>query len=991
MAENRRRVARRVADYLEYLLMLLVLLECNSMYVFAVQTAGRVDMEALFYLLTIPVALIALLLRLWLSPKKLREALPNGIVILSLTAFVIAFYLLNARFQEDWKRQIYIKNFLLFLPLMLALFKVKQREGRGLDLIFKYSDIVCVLAVLSLAIYLSSALNPENVQADLIYSRWNNRNAVTPLLNMLDACQAVLRVKWQMLNVTLLRNDGIFTEPLMFALPLLVALYTELFLRDKSDGWRVVRWVLLTATLVTVNATIGLMLAAAAWGLKLLSVCVEHGKRWLVIPVLIVAIAVAGLLFFEKGRSAYLDTANSGGSISAHLDDYRASFKAFSTKPLLGIGFFNEEGIFAKMQAYRLSNPGLSNTIGPILAEGGVMLGVLCLMPYLIWLLYLFRRRDWRIACWGLGALGVTVGIIFKYHLILMTMIAFGYSLLDFRNDGGKIRLALVDTREQGGMICNADRQCPGWLSLVAKFAVIAALYTALAWFGRPIWTALHAFIRAHQFSVGQAPLRSLCFAAALLLIGVSVRSALRGEIPWARIALTLAWSAAYMLLYPAIFSWVNTLLPLLGVWGELRECMLLLAIWMLTTALLLFIQPKEWLNRKGAIRTGAALAVIVAAAFGSTLYIDHCADAEDTLLPQLEMITRSAAGKVYVDELPLLYHRQIEGIDLPTTWETGYEVCPDVTVVFQAGAERRELLEHGFQVAQLEDGHLLYSNDSSVIDALSAQGVQFCHYYPFGHEVDLVWLAELNELTMTDDGAAVVNGPIESMTSGPFEVLWPGEYTAYYTLHVESDTLAELPADSFVCHATVTRNLGNVSLAEKMVMPDDFDASGDALVAVPFSVSDIAKDVEYLLFGDADVPIETGSILVRQTPTRVNLTDYNARRDPIRERYFNPDGTPLYIDGVYAILERDYDAVDRLTGLRYFDADGNPVLTDAGYFGVRYRYNRQGWPDYAEYYGMDGEPITTSGGFAAVRWELDAYGNTSAMHYYDTDGNPID
>ena len=344
----------------------------------------------------------------------------------------------------------------------------------------------------------------------------------------------------------------------------------------------------------------------------------------------------------------------------------------------------------------------------------------------------------------------------------------------------------------------------------------------------------------------------------------------------------------------------------------------------------------------------------------------------------------------MYVNDLPLLYHRQVKGVDLPATRDSGYEVCKNASVVFEAGAECRELLDHGFQMAQLDDGHLLCTNDEGVVDALSARGTAFYPYNPFGREADLEPLAELNELELTDDGAAIVNGPIESLASGPFDVLYPGEYTVAYALHVDPEALAEVPADSLVCHAAVTRGLGSASLGERMAAPDTFDMHGDAVLEVSFSVDDIAKDVEYLLFGDADAPVEVRSIHVRQTPTHITRTDYNARRDAIWERYFNLDGTPLYIDGVYAILERDFDPVDRLVGLRYYDADGKPVLTNGGYFGVRYHFNRQGWPEYAEYYGPDGAPIMRNGGYAAVRWVFDAYGNKQSTIYYDTEGNPI-
>ena len=53
---NRRRIVRRAADFIEYLLMLAVLLECNSMYTYAIETVGHVDMYLVFYRLSMLLA-----------------------------------------------------------------------------------------------------------------------------------------------------------------------------------------------------------------------------------------------------------------------------------------------------------------------------------------------------------------------------------------------------------------------------------------------------------------------------------------------------------------------------------------------------------------------------------------------------------------------------------------------------------------------------------------------------------------------------------------------------------------------------------------------------------------------------------------------------------------------------------------------------------------------------------------------------------------------
>ena len=190
-----------------------------------------------------------------------------------------------------------------------------------------------------------------------------------------------------------------------------------------------------------------------------------------------------------------------------------------------------------------------------------------------------------------------------------------------------------------------------------------------------------------------------------------------------------------------------------MGRWGELRECGLLLGIWLAPAAFLLIVQPKAWLNRKGIVRAGAVVAAVAVSILGADLYVGREADAEDALVPEMEDLTAHATGNVYVNDLPMLYQRQVKGVRLPATRDSGFEVEDNVSIVFNEYVERRELLEYGFQVARLEDGHLVYTNDEALVDHLKARGTEVYRYYPFGHEADLEYLAELNGLTLTEDG----------------------------------------------------------------------------------------------------------------------------------------------------------------------------------------------------------------------------------------------
>ena len=981
---------KRFTDYLEYLLILVAILECNSMYVHTTLTATDVDMTTLMRWLGVFLSAGLLLIHGWRDRGALKGLAGYGVALAGLIAYSAAFYALNVRYQDVWRQREYLTHFLLILPMLAALFKLKQREGRPFDLLHKHSDILCAIAAMSLVVYLASVVRPDSVPADAIYTRWSNGNRLKSQINLLEVCQSVYGSKWQLFGASLLRNRSVFTEPPMFSLQLFMALYTELFLRDEGDPGRVWRRLVLSAALVTVSATLGLMLAALGWGIKGAAVCWKRRRRWLIVPILLAAVLAVGALYLEKDKLTYEDTDVSSSSISDHIDDYRTSLKAFSTQPLTGGGYQAEEFIRGFMSARRLeTNPGLSNSAAVILAEGGVMLGALCMLPFGICLLYFLRRRDRRVACWGVGALSAYVCVIFHFHLYFMMLLAFGYSLVEV-NVGGRgrapVRLALADTRPGAG---RADI-APSKRKRLALAVAGVALCAALIGFGRPVWVALHDFLRSHQFSLAQSPLRALCFAAALLLHGATARDLLRGDASWRRAAVLLVWDAVYLLAYPLLFSGANTLLRLNGLWGNKIECFLLLGLYMAPAAFVLLCAPKRWLGRRGVLLAGAIAAAACAAFFVGRAQLDGFDAAQDPLMPALEELAQAASGKVYVDELPLLYRRRVPGVSLTSTRAMGYEIEKNASVVLPRGTDRKEMFDAGFEVAELTEDWLLYTNDAAVIDALSARGVAFNRYYPFEKPVDLNWLGFRNQLTVPEDGVVLVEGPLNSLNEGPGDVLLTGQYTVRWRLHADVLTEAAPSPDAVVCCLRVSCKDGEKNLALKDVTVADLDESGNAEIELPFKVTALTEGVEYRLLGGDGFMIEVREIALRQTPVYITVATYNSHRDPIRLEYYGLDALPYTQANGSAAVERDYDLSDQVVAVRYYDAQNRPVLMNGDYFEVKYRLNSRGERIRLDYFGVTGAPEMVRKGYASMEREFDAYGNITVYRYYDLNNQPV-
>ena len=718
---NSKCVYRTVRKFFEYVWIILVLIETNSLFKYSV---GNNSSDIHDMILNVArILLIAMIVSLLLENTKLLSTIKAYLpVLISVMVLVFAYKGLNV--NGETQNIDYVARFCTFLPLACLYFFLLRKNGEHIALWYKFSNVVFYFAVLNLLIYVCVVVNSDVLTANVIQTTWSV--PARSLCNYYNFCVVINGLGKYFLGVFLPRNLGIYPEPLMYVIPLLVSLYTELFFSDK-EKIRIGRCIVYSAALISSQSTLGIILLIFSWGLK----GMDHYKRKIKIRTLLVFCAVAfcgcvGLFVFKYIRNPE--------SFSAHFQDYIYAVKAFLTKPLLGCGYENEEYIKSFMSEYRRStNPGLSNSVAVVLAEGGILLGFICMIPFLVGVVQFFNKRskeNKKIAFWTIGCFSLYCVTIFHFHLILLVMMAFGYSLWEVQKKERGWKLCLLPE----DAICNENVYVARKI-FSKKQWIISAIgfgsFIILLMIAKPIWSALYGIMQANQLLIGTHIWYWLCLVTVFLFVLVYLKMP---EIQKKYKAYLLVYTLLFALVKSWVYSWIHTLLIWKDTHSDLTEAALLTGTYFFGV-IVIHIAYTCWnrLMKKTALLLFSVLLIGIGMA-GSIVFckLEQHEYVVRSEREALDKMMRVNAGKLYVDDLPVFYHHFYPRIKYATGSGESYASKKDVTVLMPYQTNNQELFNAGFEITQISEKHVLYSNDEKMIAALKKEGYTFYHYYPY-------------------------------------------------------------------------------------------------------------------------------------------------------------------------------------------------------------------------------------------------------------------
>ena len=176
------------------------------------------------------------------------------------------------------------------------------------------------------------------------------------------------------------RNTGFFYEGPKYVLLLSLMLAYELFIA-KSTSFK--RCIIFSITALSTMSMTGVYAIGLIWIFYLFVRYPAGTNRGLFFRALLVlvlfGIGTQVASYFENTFTLKASTA----SYSTRMDNYQAGFAAWLEKPILGSGYLNMTNVIAHYSSFRLNDIGYSNSIFRVLAQGGIYLAFVYVVPML--------------------------------------------------------------------------------------------------------------------------------------------------------------------------------------------------------------------------------------------------------------------------------------------------------------------------------------------------------------------------------------------------------------------------------------------------------------------------------------------------------------------------------------------------------------------------------------------------------------------------------
>lgn len=343
-----------LVEVLEYVLMLFVFLYSSMWALFTSANCNT------FLRLSYPLLAVLIVLRL-----RGNAVLSQRWKRLVLLIVFLAVYLVATRYN--------IPRYVLyyFIPLVLLTLYIGLLDDRNacFSLLYKLSNIVIVLSAMSLFFFVfGTCLDLLPSRTALYHWGDNNRTCVT-YFHLHYEAQSI-----RFFGVPMVRNCGLFTEAPGFAVFLTYAAAVEGLLRKKL---RLIPCIILFVTALTTLSAKAILLVVMVFGLRYIvsqnRTVIGKRVKMVLVPAVMVAVAFVGyVLIRDKMNSA---------SYHIRLDDVRACIQTWMTKPLFGTGYWNDNSIVPFFGYEGRTNNGLSMGVATLLAQGGVYLLSLYVIP----------------------------------------------------------------------------------------------------------------------------------------------------------------------------------------------------------------------------------------------------------------------------------------------------------------------------------------------------------------------------------------------------------------------------------------------------------------------------------------------------------------------------------------------------------------------------------------------------------------------------------
>lgn len=269
--------------------------------------------------------------------------------------------------------------------------------------------------------------------------------------------------------------------------------------------------------------------------------------------------------------------------------------------------------------------------------------------------------------------------------------------------------------------------------------------------------------------------------------------------------------------------------------------------------------------NIKAIICLLASIALIIVSAFGISNIQTVLNDSYEAYVPVFEQeadvlntVISSKTGNLYSSEIPEYYQRYFSTIAYDLNEDEELVQYTNATIIVDSSLDSNILSNAGYKWLQISDNHAIYTNDSSVIDALTNAGYQLNDCYAKEIGINLADEAEMNGISLTEEGFYPINVN-SSFVIGPNISLHNGDILVrcYLSgLYLDYQTFDDLEVLNF----TVTAYGAETILSEQHIMKSFFDEFGNCAFTFTFS-SQNSQFIEFKIVSINDASLNINGI----------------------------------------------------------------------------------------------------------------------------------
>ena len=300
-------------------------------------------------------------------------------------------------------------KFILATATILSYYYLSDVMERK-EVLLRYRNVVLLVAAFSMICWFIFSILKIGSPSTHVFSTWTNTGDPKPVPSYYG-----IYFESQILH-GFVRNTAIFTEAPMASLQFSIGFLIEFLVNDRVNPFN---RIIFTLAILSTTSTTGILLILFFWLYTIIKAknynTIIALIKVTILPVaLIAAVIVANVMLTAK-------MGESSGSI--RTDDFIVGMKAWSHRPLFGNGFTNAEAIKAFMGGWRSYNTGFSNSITQLLAQGGLYMFLLYMLPILSNFQNFFCHRKYRVFL--VGFLYLFIFTVFTYQYVLILLVAF--------------------------------------------------------------------------------------------------------------------------------------------------------------------------------------------------------------------------------------------------------------------------------------------------------------------------------------------------------------------------------------------------------------------------------------------------------------------------------------------------------------------------------------------------------------------------------------